>query len=262
MKVFLRKIRSVFILIFKKFSALFALIQRASAFIKCLFVGLFKKERKTYINDASQKLKEMFPDNASENVGTAFDLPVSKDLSVIIAAYNVEKYVAECLDSILNQKTKYSVEIIIVNDGSTDSTAEKIKPYLSDDRVKYFEQENAGQSSARNFALKKSVGRYIMVVDSDDVIADGSIDLLMDAAIKNRADIAEAKTQMFLDKPMLCAKGRQNVYKPNCKKIATSVGYSVAKVYKRELWENVCYPVGYIFEDKINKFVNKGLDNE
>ena len=75
-------------------------------------------------------------------------------LSVIIPVYNVENYIEKCLDSVINQ-TLQDIEIIIVNDGSTDSSKEKIKKYLIkyQDKIKYLEKENGGLSSARNFGM-------------------------------------------------------------------------------------------------------------
>ncbi|MDO4762966.1 MAG: glycosyltransferase family A protein [Flavobacteriaceae bacterium] len=73
-------------------------------------------------------------------------------ISVIVPCYNVEKYVAECLESIIAQ-TYQNLEIIVINDGSTDNTVEAIKPFLSDDRIKYIHQENKGVSEARNRGL-------------------------------------------------------------------------------------------------------------
>ncbi len=92
-------------------------------------------------------------------------------LSVIIPVYNVEKYLRECLDSVSNQ-TYQNLEIILVNDGSKDGSAEICKEYLAkDERIQYYEQENQGQSAARNLALSKATGEYITFVDSDDWIS-------------------------------------------------------------------------------------------
>ena len=94
-----------------------------------------------------------------------------------------------------------------------------------------------------------------MIVDSDDIIADGSIDFLMDAAIENDCDIAEGKVNMFLKHAEFDFDNKFRVIGKNSRELLRCVGYSVAKVYKRELWENVSYPVGYIFEDVITKFI-------
>lgn len=91
-------------------------------------------------------------------------------ISIIVPVYNVEKYIAQCLDSLINQSYS-NIEIICVNDGSPDNSAEIIKEYVSkDSRVNLFSKENGGLSSARNFGLSKAKGEFIMFVDSDDWI--------------------------------------------------------------------------------------------
>ena len=94
-------------------------------------------------------------------------------VSVIVPIYNVEKQLAKCLDSLLNQTLK-DIQIILVNDGSEDSSAEIAKKYVvkDPDRVLYFEKANGGLSDARNYGLKYATGEYISFVDSDDYITE------------------------------------------------------------------------------------------
>ena len=99
-------------------------------------------------------------------------------LSVIIPAYNVEKYISECLDSVL--VTEKDIEVIIVDDGSKDSTLSICEDYSKkDSRVKVYSKPNGGVSSARNYGLEKVSGDYIIFVDSDDYLFEGW-DALMD----------------------------------------------------------------------------------
>ena len=99
-------------------------------------------------------------------------------LSVIIPAYNVEKYISECLDSVL--VTKKDIEVIIVDDGSKDNTLSICEDYSKkDSRVKVYSKPNGGVSSARNYGLEKVSGDYIIFVDSDDYLFEGW-DALMD----------------------------------------------------------------------------------
>ena len=89
-------------------------------------------------------------------------------VSVIIPVYNVEKYLKQCLDSVVNQTLK-DIEIICVNDGSTDNSLEILEEYAQkDNRIIIISQENQGQSVARNIALEKATGEYVGFVDSDD----------------------------------------------------------------------------------------------
>lgn len=89
-------------------------------------------------------------------------------VSIIVPVYNVERYIRQCLDSLINQ-TYQNIEIICVNDGSADRSGEILNQYgKSDARISVFHVENAGVSSARNKALSYASGKYIMYVDSDD----------------------------------------------------------------------------------------------
>ena len=100
-------------------------------------------------------------------------------LSVIVPVYNTEKYLRECLDSIINQ-TFRDIEIICVNDGSTDKSLEILKEYaLKDNRIKVINQENKGQSIARNVGLNIASGKYITFIDSDDYLDLNTYDTVL-----------------------------------------------------------------------------------
>ena len=91
-------------------------------------------------------------------------------ISIIVPVYNVEKYLEQCLESLLNQTYK-NIEIIVVNDGSTDQSLDILKKYsFKDNRIKLYSQKNQGISAARNTALEHINGKYVMFVDSDDWI--------------------------------------------------------------------------------------------
>ena len=93
----------------------------------------------------------------------------NKKISVIIPVYNVEKYIRQCLESVINQTYK-NLEIIIVNDGTKDNSIKIVEEYLSDGRIKVINKENGGISSARNKGIKEATGEYIHFLDSDDWI--------------------------------------------------------------------------------------------
>lgn len=109
-------------------------------------------------------------------------------VSVIVPVYNVEKYLSNCLDSIINQS--YSdIEIILIDDGSTDNSGHICDMYsLKDKRVRVIHQKNKGVSNARNVGLKISKGQYISFVDSDDVICSWHIECLLNVLIKEHSD--------------------------------------------------------------------------
>ena len=90
------------------------------------------------------------------------------DISIIVPIYNAEKYLNRCIDSLVNQ-TKKELEIILINDGSTDSSEDIINSY-KDSRIKHFSNKNQGIGKTRNFGLKKATGKYIMFCDSDDYL--------------------------------------------------------------------------------------------
>ena len=111
-------------------------------------------------------------------------------VTVIVPVYNVEKYLAECLDSICAQTLK-NIEIICMNDGSTDLSGDILAQYAArDSRIFVLNQENQGQSAARNNALDLARGKYISFVDSDDVIAPEMLEELYNRAEMLNTDIA------------------------------------------------------------------------
>ncbi|MDY3359776.1 MAG: glycosyltransferase family 2 protein, partial [Clostridium celatum] len=113
---------------------------------------------------------------------------MSDIISIIIPIYNTEKYLVESLESISNQTYK-NIEILLINDGSSDNSKVICEKYCNiDKRFKYFENTNHGVSYSRNFGIKKSSGKYLVFVDSDDVIAKNFIELLYNNLINNMAD--------------------------------------------------------------------------
>lgn len=110
-------------------------------------------------------------------------------VSLIIAAYNIENYIDRCLDSIINQSFK-DIEIIVVNDGSTDSTLEKINYRVGEDRrIKIIDKNNEGISEARKDGFKQATGEYILFVDGDDYIDKETVKILYSKTIKTNYDI-------------------------------------------------------------------------
>lgn len=112
-----------------------------------------------------------------------------KKVSVIIPVYNVERYLARCIDSCINQ-TYNNVEIICVNDGSTDGSLNILEHYkILDSRIQIINKENGGLSSARNAGVAASVGDYILFVDSDDFISCDAVEHLVRNAERNSSDV-------------------------------------------------------------------------
>ena len=111
-------------------------------------------------------------------------------ISIIIPFYNSEKYLDRCIKSILNQ-TYENLEIILVDDGSTDNSLKLCHKYkMKDKRVFVYHKKNEGVSSARNFGLEKATGMYIAFVDSDDYLENDMYELMFKNLIENKSDIA------------------------------------------------------------------------
>ena len=118
-------------------------------------------------------------------------MKTEKLISVIIPVYDMEKYISQCLTSVINQSYK-NLEIIVVNDGSKDRSSEIAKEYAQKDkRVRVYDYENAGVSVARNRGLELAKGEYISFVDSDDWLHPEFYKILADALETNNADIGE-----------------------------------------------------------------------
>lgn len=112
-------------------------------------------------------------------------------ISIIVPCYNASKYIAKCLQSIINQSYK-NIEIICVNDGSTDNTLNILrKIQRKDKRIVIINKRNGGVSAARNDGIKKSVGDYILFVDSDDYIDEQMVELLVEKSIEHDSDIVK-----------------------------------------------------------------------
>lgn len=177
-------------------------------------------------------------------------------ISVIVPVYNVEKYLAKCIDSILNQ-TYANLEIILVDDGSKDNSGKICDLYAKkDNRVKSFHKENGGLSSARNFGIEKSLGEYLGFVDSDDYIADDMYETLLKLIVDYKADLAMCGLcDVFNGHPRNTVR-KEYVYIQNRIEAISNVMEgevnsvsAINKLYRRELFENLRYPVGRIAED-------------
>lgn len=127
-------------------------------------------------------------------------------VSVIIPVYNVEPYLVECMDSAVNQ-TLRDIEIICINDGSTDRSPEILERYrITDSRVTVLAQENRGLSAARNRGLQIARGEYIAFLDSDDTLEPDALKLLFDTAKKNDVEVVVFQRDIFYETEALAEK--------------------------------------------------------
>ena len=175
-------------------------------------------------------------------------------ISIIVPVYNVESYLKECLESI-RQQTFTDIEVILVNDGSTDGSREICERYCEKDiRFRLINQENQGQSVARNRGVKESVGQFIMFVDSDDVINTNVLEVLL-PYMKTDVDIVECrmtrkKEEFFLNKTStIVFEGNSKEAILNCIAFKEVKYCAFKKLYRREIVQKIPFLEGYIYED-------------
>ena len=185
-------------------------------------------------------------------------------ISVVIPVYGVEKYIRQCLESIINQTYK-NLEIIVVNDGTKDNSMKIVEEYLSDERIKIINQENSGVSIARNKGIEEARGEYIAIIDSDDWLELNTFEELM-KLVENKEDIIvfdfykfNETTQKIKKKTTTIEKFKNNI--PDDKKYLISMygSESCNKLYRREFLEkfNIKYEK-MLYEDvfwKIETFL-------
>lgn len=182
-------------------------------------------------------------------------------ITVIIPVYNTAKYLEDCLDSVFNQ-TYHKLEVIIVNDGSTDKSSEIIIKYAEKySNMIYIDQENQGLSMARNAGLKLATGEFISFLDSDDIIESHMFEILMKVLKKNKAEIAYTSFKRFKKKPIKYLRGNRLLFKKkvcNSKEALTfyfksKAGNVWGGLFKRDLFKGISFPPGLIYEDNLPK---------
>lgn len=184
-------------------------------------------------------------------------------VSVIVPIYNVEKYIKKCMDSLVNQ-TLQEIQIIFVNDGSTDESGNIAKEYASKypNKIIYLEKENGGLSDARNFGMRYAEGEYIAFLDSDDYVENTMYEEMYNKALQENSDYVEC--DFLWEYPDKTKKDKRNSYN-NKKEMLTNVRVVAwNKLIKREILEknNISFPKGLRYEDieftyKLIPYLNK-----
>lgn len=180
-----------------------------------------------------------------------------RKISVIIPVYNVEKYLIDCLESVVSQTYK-NLEIIIVNDGSTDCSGDISDEYeKKDERIRVVHQKNMGLSGARNTGIDMATGEYITFLDSDDYLEIDILEKLVKILEKNKSDIAVAGINF-------CDEQGKTLYEQKSKGIKKYVGknqlYNLltsneintmawGKLYRISLFKDLRYPLHKYHED-------------
>ena len=172
-------------------------------------------------------------------------------ISVIVPIYNVEDYLSKCLESIIEQ-TFQNLELILVNDGSTDASVEIAKKMIEGlNNARLFEQNNAGLSAARNTGLKYATGEYVAFVDSDDIIDVTMFEKLYNKAIETNSDIVVCDMlYVYKDRKEFSSGGDFNSFSISDRPDLLGINNSACnKLYRRTLFSDVQFPVGLWYED-------------
>ena len=176
-------------------------------------------------------------------------------VSVIVPVYNVEKYLAKCIDSLLGQSMS-DIEILLINDGSSDNCGDICDQYAKiDSRIKVVHQENKGISITRNTGIKLATADYLMFVDSDDYVSPDFCKRAYETITKKKSDIVMFQYQenekhhavTYSDKSSGYIEPQEAVFL-----MLNGYGHFIwNKIYKKELFNNILFPPNKTFEDHV-----------
>lgn len=177
-------------------------------------------------------------------------------VSVIVPVYNVENYLEKCLNSLISQ-TLLDIEIIVINDGSTDSSGKIAKQYAENyTKIRAFDKVNGGLSDARNYGIDKATGEYIAFVDSDDYVEPQMMQKLWDLATKHNAEIVICNLQKVDENGKLTQKLTQiphfdeEIDLMSQFSVFSDISYFACnKLFHRKLFVNSRFKKGIHFED-------------
>ena len=168
------------------------------------------------------------------------------DLDIIVPAYNVVQYIRRCIDSVQTQKTKYRFRILAIDDGSTDDTGAVLDSIPG---LTVIHQENMGLSGARNTGLAHADAKYVMFLDSDDCLCPGAVEALLNAAEEHEAWITEGGyTEVYTNGKVI----RRHKHKAGeLDPLRDCEGYAWGKLIRRELFQQLDFPISYWYQDSI-----------
>lgn len=186
---------------------------------------------------------------------------MTKLVSIIIPIYNTESFLERCVQSVMQQTYEY-LDILLIDDGSTDQSGSLCDKFAEHDtRIHVFHKKNGGLSDARNYGLEKAVGSYIFFLDSDDWIEPESIQVMVESAEQRGADIVSSGYRVVDQNGTITKKVFQpfGIYSAEEAMGVYLKGRAIhsiacAKLYKKELFRNVRFPVGFIHEDEFTTY--------
>ncbi len=178
-------------------------------------------------------------------------------ITVIVPVYNCEHYLGHCMESVLTQNYR-NLDIILVDDGSTDSSSDMCEMYVKkDSRVSVIHKENGGLSSARNAGLKKAKGEYIAFVDSDDYVKTEYLSTLYSYLVHDKTDLVICRVKKVFSeqdyRESIGSRYEHLVYDHDTA-VKNMVGmrmpiYAPGKLYKAEYAKRITFPEGRLYED-------------
>lgn len=189
---------------------------------------------------------------------------MSKDLiSIIVPVYNTQQYLDTCINSILSQSYSGDFEIILIDDGSTDSSGELCDSFqLKDNRIIVFHKQNGGLSDARNYGIEKSHGNLICFIDSDDFLHPDYLKVLYELKKKTHADIAECGCFLYYNDLMVSNESKYRddqilsafdwLTESRLKDFYSVVAWN--KLYEIKLFDSIRYPSNRLFEDEATTY--------
>ena len=192
---------------------------------------------------------------------------MKKLVTVIVPIYNVENYLKKCVNSIINQ-TYENIEIILIDDGSTDGSGTICDEYLAkDNRIKVIHKKNEGLSKARNVGIEISNGDFITFIDSDDYFDTKFIENMLKIAVESKADLIISGLKDVFEKQKNIYADESDYYtilskEETYRKVLLQEEIDVsanAKLYQKEIFKNIRYPVGELYEDI--KIIDKIIEN-
>lgn len=207
-------------------------------------------ENPVMVTDTEKRMNKDITKASEEFVN---DAPL---VSVVIPVYNVSRYLPQCLDGVIAQ-TYRNLEILIVDDGSTDDSGSICDRYANgDDRIRVFHTPNRGLASARNLALENVEGQYISFIDSDDWIERHAIETLLRAARLTGSDIVEARYYVeYVGNTVHSTAGTKYSHTFHGEAIMSAFAEGWIdnmvwnKLYRAECFTDVRFPVGRTYED-------------
>lgn len=180
---------------------------------------------------------------------------MNEKISIIVPIYNVEMYLEECINSLIHQ-TYSNIEIILIDDGSSDSSGKICDKYKKiDNRIRVVHKENGGVSSARNAGIRLVNTKYISFVDPDDYVSEQFIEKLYNSLVDNSADIAVCNFFTIREKNIIEDRKIKNNSLNQEEALRLLVkdeimsSYLWNKMFKKELFENLQFDIGYRYED-------------